>query len=119
MINRLDRLVSGIVMLALNPETAASMHNAMSNNDWVKEYICVVDGVFPDGYLHLHDFAVRLPAISRSKQSATSSACSAYQKPENPQRPSSANSAIMKTPALFIAGPLPDAHTSCACICRA
>lgn len=46
LINRIDRLVSGIVMIALSPASAARLHEAMSMQSFIKEYICIVHGRF-------------------------------------------------------------------------
>jgi tRNA pseudouridine32 synthase len=45
-INRLDRLVSGIVILAVHPTSARDLHNLMVSSSLVKEYVCVVKGDF-------------------------------------------------------------------------
>lgn len=45
-INRLDRLVSGIVILAVNSVSARNLHSLMISNSLIKEYVCVVKGDF-------------------------------------------------------------------------
>jgi tRNA pseudouridine32 synthase len=47
-INRIDRLVSGIVILALNSDASRELHTAMEQRKFKKEYICVIEGRFPD-----------------------------------------------------------------------
>jgi len=48
-INRLDRLTSGIVLLGLDPDTAQSLHRRMEERAYRKAYICRVIGEFPEG----------------------------------------------------------------------
>ena len=47
-INRLDRLTSGIMLLALDKETAKSMGNKLKKCEVKKKYVCKVNGKFPD-----------------------------------------------------------------------
>lgn len=53
-INRIDRLVSGIVILALNPKSAAYYREEMNKGNIVKEYVCVVKGKFAEYMKFLH-----------------------------------------------------------------
>lgn len=46
-INRLDRLTSGIVMLGLERGKAVSLHEKMQSREYQKTYICRVKGRFP------------------------------------------------------------------------
>ncbi|CAH1767784.1 9598_t:CDS:2 [Entrophospora sp. SA101] len=48
-INRLDRLTSGIMLLALSKERAKELEQQMQRRKIKKEYICRVFGKFPDG----------------------------------------------------------------------
>jgi tRNA pseudouridine synthase 9 len=49
-INRLDRLTSGICMIGLKEATAIRMHKLMEAGGWFrKEYVALVRGVFPSG----------------------------------------------------------------------
>ncbi|CAG8541005.1 14406_t:CDS:2, partial [Acaulospora morrowiae] len=47
--NRLDRLTSGIMILALNKEKAREFEKLMQNREIRKEYVCRVLGEFPIG----------------------------------------------------------------------
>lgn len=47
-INRLDRLTSGIVIMGKSREGAAKLHGLMESGGLKKEYICRVRGDFPD-----------------------------------------------------------------------
>ncbi|OIR56714.1 MAG: RluA family pseudouridine synthase [Amphiamblys sp. WSBS2006] len=47
-VNRLDRDVSGVVLLAATKECAAVMSEKMKRGVFRKEYLCVVDGMFPE-----------------------------------------------------------------------
>lgn len=47
-INRIDRLTSGIVMLSKSNTSASKMHGKMENGEFHKEYICKVEGDFPE-----------------------------------------------------------------------
>lgn len=51
-INRLDRLTSGIVILAKNNESACRLHQKMEDGVLSKEYICMVEGDFPSEIDH-------------------------------------------------------------------
>ncbi|ORX45656.1 DRAP deaminase [Hesseltinella vesiculosa] len=46
--NRLDRPTSGLMLISKTPEKAAKMEREMSQRNIQKEYICRVDGVFPE-----------------------------------------------------------------------
>ncbi|KAK9680810.1 DRAP deaminase [Basidiobolus ranarum] len=48
-VNRLDRLTSGIVILALTRGKAQEMETLMQNREMYKEYVCQVIGEFPEG----------------------------------------------------------------------
>ncbi|CAG8436998.1 10492_t:CDS:2 [Ambispora gerdemannii] len=48
-VNRLDRLTSGVVILALNKSKAQELEKQMRDKTIKKEYICRVVGKFPDG----------------------------------------------------------------------
>lgn len=48
-VHRLDRLVSGVLMIALNSGRANMLENLIKNRDVQKEYVCRVVGEFPTG----------------------------------------------------------------------
>ncbi|CAO3643768.1 unnamed protein product [Cunninghamella blakesleeana] len=47
LINRLDRLTSGLMLFGLNTETTKKFHKEMNERQIKKEYVCRVDGEFP------------------------------------------------------------------------
>lgn len=46
--HRLDRLTSGILVMAKNTEKAKEVHRAIENRLLEKEYVCRVVGEFPE-----------------------------------------------------------------------
>jgi 23S rRNA-/tRNA-specific pseudouridylate synthase len=46
-VHRLDRNTSGVLILAKDYATDVSLKQSMIDNQWRKEYICKVEGVFP------------------------------------------------------------------------
>ncbi|CAG2162356.1 unnamed protein product [Oppiella nova] len=48
-IHRLDRLTSGVLLIARNTSTAQKFHEQIRNHLISKEYVCRVVGKFPDG----------------------------------------------------------------------
>jgi len=48
-VHRLDRLVSGILIFALNSSRANFLRNSIENRTVQKEYVCRVSGEFPSG----------------------------------------------------------------------
>lgn len=48
-INRLDRLTSGIVLMGLNAEKGEELHRRMADRHFRKTYLCRVKGKFPGG----------------------------------------------------------------------
>ncbi|KAH9393542.1 RNA pseudouridylate synthase domain containing protein 2, partial [Tyrophagus putrescentiae] len=48
-IHRLDRLTSGVLIMALSKAKAQKLHQEMRNREMHKEYVCRVEGKFPDG----------------------------------------------------------------------
>uniref|UniRef100_A0A5S6R2I2 Pseudouridine synthase n=1 Tax=Trichuris muris TaxID=70415 RepID=A0A5S6R2I2_TRIMR len=48
---RLDRLTSGLVVFLKNAETEKRFRQQLVNSDIRKEYLCLVEGEFPDGEL--------------------------------------------------------------------
>lgn len=48
-IHRLDRLTSGLLMFGRNPRKARDMEQQIRNRQVLKEYVCRVDGEFPEG----------------------------------------------------------------------
>merc|ERR1719458_864531 len=47
--NRLDRLTSGLLMFGRNPRKAREMEQQIRNRQVLKEYVCRVEGEFPEG----------------------------------------------------------------------
>ena len=47
--NRLDRLTSGVMLLALTKDTAQKMWAQLKDRNVLKEYYCRVVGKFPEG----------------------------------------------------------------------
>uniref|UniRef100_A0A1I7UJL8 Pseudouridine synthase n=1 Tax=Caenorhabditis tropicalis TaxID=1561998 RepID=A0A1I7UJL8_9PELO len=47
-LHRLDRATSGVLLFAKNYETDLEFKTTLKQGEWSKEYICKVDGVFPD-----------------------------------------------------------------------
>ncbi|KAF8771019.1 pseudouridylate synthase RPUSD2-like [Argiope bruennichi] len=50
-IHRLDRLTSGVLIFAKNVESSRKIHEDLNMRDVTKEYICRVEGEFPDGVI--------------------------------------------------------------------
>lgn len=48
-VHRLDRLVSGVLIIAMNSGRANLLENSIKNRDVRKEYVCRVEGEFPSG----------------------------------------------------------------------
>ncbi|KAH8551596.1 hypothetical protein BGW37DRAFT_513344 [Umbelopsis sp. PMI_123] len=48
-INRLDRLTSGLMLIATSPQKAQEFERQMSTRTIKKEYVCKVTGEFPEG----------------------------------------------------------------------
>uniref|UniRef100_A0A0N5AX05 Pseudouridine synthase n=1 Tax=Syphacia muris TaxID=451379 RepID=A0A0N5AX05_9BILA len=48
-LHRLDRTTSGLLLLAKNYETDLKFKKTLKDGEWKKEYVCKVDGVFPEG----------------------------------------------------------------------
>ena len=47
-IHRLDRLTSGLLMFGRNPRKARDMEQQIRNRQVLKEYVCRVEGEFPE-----------------------------------------------------------------------
>ena len=47
-IHRLDRLTSGLLMFGRNPRKAREMEQQIRNRLVLKEYVCRVEGEFPE-----------------------------------------------------------------------
>lgn len=47
-VNRLDKEVSGLVIISTNKESSNNMRLKMQQNVFKKKYICIVDGLFPE-----------------------------------------------------------------------
>lgn len=50
-IHRLDRLTSGLLLFGRSPKKARQMEHQIRNRQVQKEYICRVEGEFPDGVI--------------------------------------------------------------------
>ncbi|CAB3411139.1 unnamed protein product [Caenorhabditis bovis] len=48
-LHRLDRTTSGILLFAKNYETDLEFKTTLKDGHWTKEYVCKVEGEFPDG----------------------------------------------------------------------
>lgn len=48
-VHRLDRLTSGLLILAKNPKVAKKVTGQIFGRTVSKEYVCKVDGIFPEG----------------------------------------------------------------------
>ncbi|KAK6015932.1 RNA pseudouridine synthase, partial [Ostertagia ostertagi] len=48
LLHRLDRATSGVLMFAKNYETDSEFKKTLKEGDWSKEYVCMVEGEFPD-----------------------------------------------------------------------
>lgn len=48
-LHRLDRTTSGLLLLAKDSKTDLEFKTSLKRGEWRKEYVCKVDGVFPDG----------------------------------------------------------------------
>uniref|UniRef100_A0A158P7W2 S4 RNA-binding domain-containing protein n=1 Tax=Angiostrongylus cantonensis TaxID=6313 RepID=A0A158P7W2_ANGCA len=47
-LHRLDRTTSGVLLFAKNYETDIEFKKTLKEGTWIKEYLCMVEGVFPD-----------------------------------------------------------------------
>ncbi|KAG2173254.1 hypothetical protein INT43_004628 [Umbelopsis isabellina] len=54
-INRLDRLTSGIMLIATSPQKAKEFEQQMSTRTIRKEYVCKVNGEFPAGRIECNE----------------------------------------------------------------
>ncbi|KAH7421348.1 hypothetical protein KP509_13G052100 [Ceratopteris richardii] len=75
-IHRLDRLVSGLLILARNADTADQFRKEMEGGKVAKSYIAKVKGVFPDEEMELsasivYDAREGRSTVERSENSAT------------------------------------------------
>lgn len=59
-LHRIDRLTSGVLMFAFNKDTAAQIQNNFKGNYLNKEYICRVEGNFPNGITECNKPIIRL-----------------------------------------------------------
>ncbi|EDW63295.2 pseudouridylate synthase RPUSD2 isoform X1 [Drosophila virilis] len=54
-IHRIDRLTSGLLLFGRNSEKARQMEQQIRNRQVQKEYICCVEGQFPDGIIECNE----------------------------------------------------------------
>ncbi|XP_046802033.1 RNA pseudouridylate synthase domain-containing protein 2-like isoform X3 [Lucilia cuprina] len=54
-IHRLDRLTSGLLLFGRSPKKARQMEHQIRNRQVQKEYICRVEGDFPDGIIECNE----------------------------------------------------------------
>ncbi|KRG03703.1 RNA pseudouridylate synthase domain-containing protein 2 isoform X1 [Drosophila mojavensis] len=54
-IHRLDRLTSGLLLFGRNSEKARQMEQQIRNRQVQKEYVCCVEGHFPDGIIECNE----------------------------------------------------------------
>ena len=58
-VHRLDQVVSGLMVLALNPETASELSRQIRDDEFGKSYLAVVHGTIPDKRGHMTDLLLR------------------------------------------------------------
>ncbi|KJH47713.1 pseudouridine synthase, RluA family [Dictyocaulus viviparus] len=51
-LHRLDRTTSGVLLFAKNYETDIEFKRSLKDGTWSKEYVCMVEGLFPDEEVH-------------------------------------------------------------------
>ncbi|CAJ0606331.1 unnamed protein product [Cylicocyclus nassatus] len=54
-LHRLDRTTSGVLLFAKNYETDLEFKKTLKDGNWSKEYVCKVEGVFPDEELECNE----------------------------------------------------------------
>ncbi|VDM66017.1 unnamed protein product [Strongylus vulgaris] len=54
-LHRLDRTTSGVLLFAKNYKTDLEFKKTLKDGNWSKEYVCMVDGVFPDGEIECNE----------------------------------------------------------------
>ena len=64
-VHRLDKVVGGLLVIARNKKTAASLSAAVDSEDFSKDYIAVVDGLPID--TKLCDYLVKNPVSSKAE----------------------------------------------------
>lgn len=58
-VHRLDQVVSGLMVLALNPETASELSRQIRDDEFGKSYLAVVHGILPDKRGRMTDLLLR------------------------------------------------------------
>ena len=58
-VHRLDRVVSGLMVLALNPETASELSRQIRDDEFGKSYLAVVHGILPEKKGRMTDLLLR------------------------------------------------------------
>lgn len=58
-VHRLDQVVSGLMVLALNPETASELSRQIRDDEFGKSYLAVVHGIIPDKRGRMTDLLLR------------------------------------------------------------
>ncbi|KAJ1348334.1 hypothetical protein KIN20_003612 [Parelaphostrongylus tenuis] len=54
-LHRLDRTTSGVLLFAKNYETDIEFKKTLKEGTWTKEYLCMVEGVFPDDEIECNE----------------------------------------------------------------
>ncbi|VDL64659.1 unnamed protein product [Nippostrongylus brasiliensis] len=54
-LHRLDRTTSGVLLFAKNYETDIEFKKTLKEGSWSKEYVCMVEGEFPDEEIECHE----------------------------------------------------------------
>ena len=58
-VHRLDQVVSGLMVLALNPETASELSRQIRDDEFGKSYLAVVHGILPEKKGRMTDLLLR------------------------------------------------------------
>ncbi len=58
-VHRLDQVVSGLMVLALNPETASELSRQIRGDEFDKSYLAVVHGILPEKKGRMTDLLLR------------------------------------------------------------
>ena len=125
-IHRLDRLTSGLLMFGRNPRKAREMEQQIRNRQVLKEYVCRVEGEFPEWVIRdasfLIEFVIDWIGVGRSaarpwRWSATRSVSARC--PHTARSVGLNLSGLVSTaaPALCYAGPSQDGCTRSGFIC--
>lgn len=87
LINRLDKSVSGIVIMAKNEKRAKLLHQLMESRNIKKEYICKVRGIFPTTIscsepIGIFDYKLCVNAVIKDGKPSFTSFENIYSNPE-------------------------------------